>query len=112
MIGLIIFLVVVFLVAAGFAWLADQPGSLLVVRLGGFEFAEENLAIIAAIAFGVLLAIIFVWIIITMVWKTPGSIGSFFRSRRREKGWRALAEGVIAVGSGDIGMLSGRRKIR
>jgi len=104
MIGLIIFLVVVFLVAAGFAWLADQPGSLLVVRLGGFEFAEENLAIIAAIAFGVLLAIIFVWIIITMVWKTPGSIGSFFRSRRREKGWRALAEGVIAVGSGDIGM--------
>ena len=104
MIGLIIFLVVVFLVAAGFAWLADQPGSLLVVRLGGFEFAEENLAIIAAIAFGVLLAIIFVWIVITMIWKTPGSIGSFFRSRRREKGWRALAEGVIAVGSGDIGM--------
>ena len=104
MIGLVIFLVVVFLVAAGFAWLADQPGSLLVVRLGGFEFAEENLAIIAAIAFGVLLAIIFVWIIVTMVWKTPGSIGSFFRNRRREKGWRALAEGVIAVGSGDIGM--------
>ena len=104
MIGLIIFLIVVFLVAAGFAWLADQPGSLLVVRLGGFEFAEENLAIIAAIAFGVLLAIIFVWIVITMIWKTPGSIGSFFRSRRREKGWRALAEGVIAVGSGDIGM--------
>ena len=104
MIGLVIFLVVVFLVAAGFAWLADQPGSLLVVRLGGFEFAEENLAIIAAIAFGVLLAIIFVWIIVTMIWKTPGSIGSFFRNRRREKGWRALAEGVIAVGSGDIGM--------
>lgn len=104
MIGLIIFLVVVFLVAAGFAWLADQPGSLLVVRLGGFEFAEENLAIIAAIALGILLAIIFVWIVITMIWKTPGSIGSFFRNRRREKGWRALAEGVIAVGSGDIGM--------
>ncbi|MEP3630656.1 MAG: heme biosynthesis HemY N-terminal domain-containing protein [Hyphomicrobiales bacterium] len=104
MIGLVIFLVVVFLVAAGFAWLADQPGSLLVVRLGGFEFAEENLAIIAAIALGVLLAIIFVWIIVTMVWKTPGSIGSFFRNRRREKGWQALAEGVIAVGSGDIGM--------
>ena len=104
MIGLVIFLVVVFLVAAGFAWLADQPGSLLVVRLGGFEFAEENLAIIAAIAFGVLLAIIFIWIVVTMIWKTPGSIGSFFRNRRREKGWRALAEGVIAVGSGDISM--------
>ncbi|MEP1444330.1 MAG: heme biosynthesis HemY N-terminal domain-containing protein [Hyphomicrobiales bacterium] len=104
MIGLVIFLVVVFLVAAGFAWLADQPGSLLVVRLGGFEFAEENLAIIAAIAFGVLLAIIFIWIVITAVWKTPGSIGSFFRNRRREKGWQALAEGVIAVGSGDVGM--------
>lgn len=104
MIGLVIFLVVVFLVAAGFAWLADQPGSLLVVRLGGFEFAEENLAIIAAVALGVLLAIIFVWIIIAMIWKIPGNIGSFFRNRRREKGWQALAEGVIAVGSGDVGM--------
>ena len=104
MIGLVIFLVVVFLVAAGFAWLADQPDSLLVFRLGGFEFAEENLAIIGAIALGVLLAIIFVWIVITMIWKTPGNIGSFFRNRRREKGWKALAEGVIAVGSGDIGM--------
>ena len=104
MIGLVIFLVVVFLVAAGFAWLADQPDSLLVFRLGGFEFAEENLAIIGAIALGALLAIIFVWIVITMIWKTPGNIGSFFRNRRREKGWKALAEGVIAVGSGDIGM--------
>lgn len=104
MIGLIIFIAVVFLLALGFTWLADQPGSLLVVRFGGFEFAEENLAIIAAIALGVLLAIIFVWIVITMIWRTPGNIGSFFRNRRREKGWRALAEGVIAVGSGDVGM--------
>lgn len=104
MIGLIVFLIIVFMLAAGFAWLADQPGSLLVLKLGGFEFAEENLAIIAAIAFAILLAIIFIWIVITAVWKTPGNIGGFFQNRRREKGWRAVAEGVIAVGSGDVAM--------
>lgn len=102
MFGLIIFLIIVFLLAAGFAWLADQPGSLLILKFGGLEFAEENLAVIAAIAFAILLAIIFIWIIITMVWKTPGNIGSFFKNRRREKGWRAIADGVIAVGAGDI----------
>ncbi|MEP3523969.1 MAG: heme biosynthesis HemY N-terminal domain-containing protein [Hyphomicrobiales bacterium] len=102
MFGLIIFLIIVFLMAAGFAWLADQPGSLLILKFGGLEFAEENLAVIAAIAFAILLAIIFIWIIITMVWKTPGNIGSFFKNRRREKGWRAIADGVIAVGAGDI----------
>lgn len=102
MLGLIIFLIIVFLIAAGFAWLADQSGSLLLVKLGGFEFAEENLAIIAAIAFALLLAIILIWIVIAMVWKTPNNIGSFFKNRRREKGWRAIANGMIAVGAGDI----------
>lgn len=102
MLGLIVFLIIIFLVAAGFAWLADQPGSLLILKLGGFEFAEENLAIIAAIAFAILLVIIFVWIIITTVWKTPSNVGGFFKNRRREKGWRAIADGVIAVGAGDL----------
>lgn len=102
MFGLVVFLIIVFLLATGFAWLADQPGSLLILKFGGLEFAEENLAVIAAIAFALLLAIIFIWIVITMVWKTPGNIGSFFRNRRREKGWRAIADGVIAVGAGDI----------
>lgn len=102
MIGLIVFLVVVFLLAAGFSWLADQPGSLLILKFGGFEFAEENLAIIAAIAFAAFLAIVLFWILVAMVWKTPANIGSFFRNRRREKGWRAVSDGMIAVGSGDL----------
>jgi len=102
MLGLIAFFLIVFLLAVGFAWLADQPGSLLILKFGGFEFAEENLAVIAAIAFAILLSIIFVWILITLVWKTPSNIGSFFRNKRREKGWRALADGMIAVGAGDI----------
>lgn len=110
MIFLILFLITVFLLAAGFAWLADQPGSLLVLKLGGFEFAEENLAIIAAIVFAILLLVIFLWIIIAMIWKSPGSIGGFFKNRRREKGWRAMAEGIIAVGAGDTG--TARRSAR
>lgn len=107
MIGLVVFLIVVFLLALGFTWLADQPGSLLVLKLGEYQFAQENLAVIAALAFAVFLVMIFTWILISMVWKTPGNIGSFFRNKRREKGWHALADGVIAVGAGDI---SGAKK--
>ncbi|MEM8839195.1 MAG: heme biosynthesis HemY N-terminal domain-containing protein [Pseudomonadota bacterium] len=104
MIGLVVFLVVVFLLAAGFAWLADQPDSRLVLELGGYVIEHDNLAVIAAILFGLVLLTIFTWIIISMIWKTPGRVGSFVKTRRREKGWQALAEGVIAVGAGDTAM--------
>ncbi len=104
MTGLIVFFIIVFLLALGFSWLADQPDSLLILKFGNFQFAEENLAIIAAIAFVILLTIILVWIIITMVWKAPNTIGLFFRKKRREKGWQALAAGMIAVGAGDVGL--------
>lgn len=101
MIKLIFFLIAVFLIATGFGWLADQPDVLLVFEIAGFEVKQQNLAVIAAFIFAAFLAVIFVWIIISMIWKSPGSIGRFFTTRRREKGWRAIAEGVIAVGAGD-----------
>lgn len=102
MTGLVIFFIVVFLVALGFAWLADQEGSLLIFRIGEFEFAQENLAVIAAILFVIALAIIFLWILFATVWNSPGRMGSFFKGRAREKGWKAVAEGVISVGAGDV----------
>ncbi|MEO1067421.1 MAG: heme biosynthesis HemY N-terminal domain-containing protein [Pseudomonadota bacterium] len=104
MIGLLVFFIIVFAIALGFTWLADQEGSLFVLKIGEYQVAQDNLAVIAAFAFALLLVIILAWIIITMIWRTPGSIGGFFKTRRREKGWKALSEGMIAVGAGDTAM--------
>jgi HemY protein len=100
MIRVAIFIVVVFLVAAGFAWLADRPGSVVFtwqdyeVRASLMIAATALLVLIAALAFlGSLLRGLF---------NTPGMLGRFIGARRRERGYRALSTGMIAVGAGDV----------
>jgi HemY protein len=93
-------LVLIFLAAAGFAWLAERPGGLVLVWQG-YEIRTSLMvaAILAALAIA---AIAFIGAVVRWVVSTPQSFGHFLGARRRDRGYRALTRGMIAVGAGDV----------
>ena len=99
MIRVLIFVAFLFALAAGFAWLAERPGD-LALTWQGYEVRTSLLvaAIAVCIAF-VLLALI--WAIVRAIVNGPQSIGNLIGARRRDRGYRALTRGMIAVGAGD-----------
>ncbi|MBB3931537.1 HemY protein [Kaistia hirudinis] len=100
MIRILVYLALLFAVAAGFAWLADRPGEIALVWQG---YEIRSSLMVAAIAFAALfvaLAILF-WIVTTLV-RAPRLFGDWLGGRRRDRGFRALSRGMVAVGAGDV----------
>ena len=87
------------LVAAGFAWIADRPGTLTIRWLG----REVEMSFIAGVVVAVLavLAIWFVWSLFRRLWASPQAMGRYFAFRRNRKGYESLSRGIIAAGAGD-----------
>ncbi|MER2604820.1 MAG: heme biosynthesis HemY N-terminal domain-containing protein [Siculibacillus sp.] len=100
MIRLLVFLAALVGFAVGFSWLADHPGEATFVWLGQRVETDITTVILAAVVGIVVVTIVL--LILRAAWNAPGSIGSFFGRRRREKGWAALSRGMIAVGAGDL----------
>lgn len=85
--------------AAGFAWLADRPGTLTIRWLG----REIQMSFIAGVVLAVLavVAIWFVWSLFRRLWQSPQSVGRWYSFRKNRKGYEALSRGIIAAGAGD-----------
>jgi HemY protein len=99
MIRILFFLIVVFVLGLGFAWLADRPGD-LVVTFGGYQY-EITLMVAAVAVTAVVAAIMIVWWLTKAIWTSPYTIARYFRVRRRDRGYQALSTGMIAAGAGD-----------
>ena len=97
MIRIILFLLLIALAAAGAAWLADQPGD-LVLNWGGLCLTSKQpmyllgLVIIVAMVAGVILR---------ALWKIPGHVRRGRRERRHARGRHAITQGLLAIGHGD-----------
>ena len=97
MIRIILFLLLIALAAAGAAWLADQPGD-LVLNWGDLRLTSKQpmyllgLVIIVAMVAGVILR---------GLWKIPGHIRRGRRERRHARGRHAITQGLLAIGHGD-----------
>ncbi|QOZ30546.1 heme biosynthesis protein HemY [Bradyrhizobium sp. CCBAU 53421] len=97
MIRIILFLLLIALAAAGAAWLADQPGD-LVLNWGGLRLTSKQpmyllgLVIVVAMVAGVILR---------GLWKIPGHIRRGRRERRHARGRHAITQGLLAIGHGD-----------
>ena len=85
--------------AAGFAWLADRPGTLTVRWLG--REIEMTFVAGAALAFVAVLAIWFFWSMFRRLWNSPQSVGQYWQFRRNRRGYDSLSRGIIAAGAGD-----------
>lgn len=99
MIRILFFLVVVFALGLGFAWLADRPGD-LVFTFNGYRY-EVTLMVAAVAVTTVVAAVMIVWWLAKAIWNSPYTVARYFRVRRRDRGYQALSTGMIAAGAGD-----------
>ncbi|MDD1531909.1 MULTISPECIES: heme biosynthesis protein HemY [unclassified Bradyrhizobium] len=102
MLRIVLFLVLIALAAAGAAWVADQPGD-LVLTAGSFRISTTLprfvflLGLFAA-------AVVLVWSILTMVWRTPKRLRRRRLDKRHAKGRHAITHGLLAIGHGDTAL--------
>ena len=99
MIRILIFLIFVLALAAGFAWLADRPGDML-VTFGGYQY-RVTLMVAAVAVTAVVAAVMISWWLVKSIWNSPYTIARYFRVRQRDRGYQALSTGMIAAGAGD-----------
>ncbi len=102
MIRILIFLIFVLALAAGFAWLADRPGDML-VTFGGYQY-RVSLMVAAVAVTTVIAAVMISWWLVKSLWNSPYTIARYFRVRQRDRGYQALSTGMIAAGAGDAAL--------
>ena len=85
--------------AALFAWLADRPGTVSIVWMR----KEITLPLFAAAALLIVSVLIiwFAWSFVRKLWRSPATVGEYFRFRRSRKGYESLSKGMIAASAGD-----------
>ncbi|WP_018183019.1 heme biosynthesis protein HemY [Kaistia granuli] len=100
MIRILVYVALVFAIAAGFAWLADRPGD-IALSWQGYDYSTSLMvAAVALAALFVALALV-LWLILAAV-RAPRLFGGWLSGRKRDRGYRALSRGMIAIGAGDL----------
>lgn len=99
MIRILFFLIVVFALGLGFAWLADRPGT-MVVEFQGMEYQVTLLVAAVGVA-AVVAAVMLAWWVLKSLWNSPRAVTRYFRARKRDRGYQSLSTGMIAAGAGD-----------
>jgi HemY protein len=102
MLRVVFYLIPVFLIALGFAWLADRPGD-MVVTFNGYQY-QVTLMVAAVIVAVLIAAVMISWWLVKAIWNSPYTVSRYFRVRRRDRGYQALSTGMIAAGAGDAAL--------
>ncbi|HEY6629932.1 MAG TPA: heme biosynthesis protein HemY [Rhizobiaceae bacterium] len=102
MFRILLFLLVVFALGLGFAWLADRPGN-MVIHFGGYQY-QVSLMVAAVAITTIVAAVMIVWWLVKAIWNSPYTISRYFRVRQRDRGYQALSTGMIAAGAGDAAL--------
>jgi HemY protein len=101
MVRVVVYLLVVALIAAGAVWLAERPGEVIITWEGRRLDTSVMvlLVTVAAIAVGTTI----LWSIIRFIARSPGMLARARERSRGLRGYRAVSQGLIAVGAGDVG---------
>lgn len=99
MIRVFVFLVLVGLLALGVVWLADRPGEVAVVWQG-YRIETSVTVLIAAIALVIVVAML-IWSLVRAIVRSPGWVSTWLNQRRGIRGYLAISNGLVSVGSGD-----------
>src|SRR5207302_62175 len=102
MIRIILFLALIAAAAAGAAWVADQPGD-VVLSWGGWR-AEMTLPVFVLALGIVVVAGVMLWSVLRGLWRTPQRLRRRRHERRHARGRHAITQGLLPVGHGDIPM--------
>lgn len=99
MLRIILFLVIIALAAAGAAWVAEQPGE-VVLSWNNWR-AEMTLPVFALVVGAGVVTVMLAWAIITGLWRTPARLKHGRSWRRSRRARSAITQGLLAVGHGD-----------
>lgn len=102
------FVAIVVLLGAGFAWLADRPGN-MVISFQGYQYQVSLMAAAVGVT-AIVAAVMLTWWVIKSIWYSPYTISRYFRVRRRDRGYQALSTGMIAAGAGDAVLARAKNK--
>ena len=113
MIRILLFLLVVFALGLGFAWLADRPGE-MVVTFAGYQYQVSLM--VAAVAITVIVAAVMItWWLIKSIWNSPYTIARYFRVRQylakavrapRDPAW--VADGLVSERWAPVSPVTGK----
>ena len=100
MIRVVIYLVIVGLLAAATVWLADRPGDVMITWQN--RRIETSVMVLAVAVAAIAVFTVMLWTIIRAVLRSPDTLRFYLRMRRGMRGYHAVSQGLIAVGSGDV----------
>ncbi len=102
MLRLVLLMFGVLAASMGFAWLADNPGTITIDWQG---YRAEPTILQAVVILSLLVALgVFLYLLFKQFWSSPAALGQFLTRRRQRRGLDALSSGMIAVGAGDRSM--------
>lgn len=99
MIRVLVFVLLLAALAAGGAWLAEQPGEITLVVDQWRIDASLGMGVVLILGTAILVALL--WSIARFIFRLPGLMSLAARTRRRARGFTAISRGMIAVGAGD-----------
>jgi len=99
MIRVIIYLIILAALAFGAVWMADRPGE-VAITWQGRRIDTSVMVLLAAVA-ALVVACVIAWSILRAILRAPETIARYRRYRRGVRGYRAVSQGLIAVGSGN-----------
>ncbi|KJC44427.1 heme biosynthesis HemY N-terminal domain-containing protein [Bradyrhizobium sp. LTSP857] len=102
MLRIVLFLVLIALAGAGAAWVADQPGD-VVMTWGGFR-ASPSVPVFVLCLGIFAVTIVLLWSILTVIWRMPGRMRRRRHEKRHARGRHAITHGLLAIGHGDTGL--------
>src|ERR1700722_20061707 len=96
---IILFLLLIALAASAAAWLADQPGD---VVLSWSNLRVHSTLPVFALALGItIVAAMIAWRMLGFLWHLPRHIRKHRHEQRQARGRHAITQGLLAIGHGD-----------
>jgi HemY protein len=100
MIRVVIYLLVVGLLALAWVWLADRPGD-VVVTWQNLRI-ETSVMVLAVAVVAIAVLVVMLWTMVGAIKRAPDVLWLYLRTRRGVRGYLAVSQGLIAIGSGDV----------
>ena len=100
MVRVLFYVLVIAILGAGFAWLANNPGDLVM----DFGSSRVTVSVLTAVIAFVLLVVVVLLLLFVLksVFLAPRKLSRHFEEQRQKKGRDALSSGLLAVLSGDV----------
>lgn len=99
MIRILLSVAALFIAVLAFDWLGGVPVAVSISWPGGAAAPPLRVVVVALLVLAV--ALLVIWKVTSGLWRAPRGLRTYFAGRRRDRGYRALSRGMIAVGSGD-----------